>query len=199
MPSDTPQTFILASASPRRLALLEQAGIRPDRVLAAEIDEAPRKDERPGALAGRLALAKAALVATHSRGAFVLGADTVVARGRRILGKPVDEAAARRYLGLLSGCRHRVYGAISVVAPDGHTGTRLVRTFVTFKHLGAGEIEAYLASEEWQGKAGAYAIQGRAAAFVRRINGSYTNVVGLPLFETAQLLAGLGYGAAREA
>lgn len=187
--------LVLASASPRRLALLEQIGVKPDHVAAAELDEAEQKGELPGAYALRLAEAKARAVAPRFPGAFVLGADTAVARGRRILPKAEDEATARRCLDLLSGCSHRVHSAIAVIAPDGRLRQRLVTSRVAFKRLDADEIAAYLASGEWQGKAGGYAIQGRAAAFVRDLQGSYSAVVGLPLFETAQLLRGLGYRA----
>ena len=185
--------LILASASARRLDLLARIGITPYEAVPAEVDETVRRAEKPAGLSRRLAAAKAAFVAERLPGAWVLGADTVVACGRRVLPKAADEAAARRCLGLLSGRRHRVWGGVSVLAPGGRAGHRLVSTAVVFKRLEQGEIEAYLASGEWRGKAGAYAIQGRAAAFVRTISGSYTNVVGLPLYETAALLKGLGW------
>jgi septum formation protein len=185
--------LVLASASPRRLSLLRQIGIEPDAVDPAEIDETPLKGELPRAHVQRLAQAKAAAVAARQPGAFVLAADTVVALGRRILPKAEDEAAARRCLEQLSGRRHRVLGGVVLVAPEGRTAERLVTTAVRLKRLTRAEIERYLESGEWQGKAGGYAIQGRAAAFVPAINGSYSNVVGLPLAETAALLAGLGY------
>jgi septum formation protein len=194
-PSRTPCPLVLASASPRRLDLLRQIGIEPDRVVPAGIDEAPRPRELPADYARRMAREKAAAVVPDHPGAFVLAADTVVALGRRILPKPEDEATARRCLGLLSGRRHRVLGALVVAAPDGRRAERLVTTVVTVKRLQDEEIAAYLACGEWRGKAGGYAIQGRAAAFVPRINGSYPNVVGLPLAEAAALLAGLGYHA----
>ena len=185
--------LVLASASPRRLALLRQIGIEPDAVDPAEIDETPLKGELPRAHVQRLAQAKASAVAARQSGAFVLAADTVVALGRRILPKAEDEATARRCLERLSGRRHRVLGAVVLVAPEGRTAARLVTTAVRLKRLTGPEIERYLESGEWQGKAGGYAIQGRAAAFVPAINGSYSNVVGLPLAETAALLSGLGY------
>ena len=185
--------LILASASPRRRDLLAQIGITPAHIVAASLDEAPLKRELPGAHALRLAEAKARAVASQHPGAMVLGADTVVALGRRILSKADDEATARRCLALLSGRRHRVYGGVAVVAADGTARTRLVISVVAFKQLAAAEITAYLAGGEWRGKAGGYAIQGHAAAFVRFLSGSYSNVVGLPLFETAQLLNGFGY------
>ena len=188
--------FILASASPRRLELLNQIHLPPDRTEPAEIDETMRAGELPRDLAKRLAEAKARCVAESNPGAFVLGADTVVACGRRILPKPADEAEARTCLRQLSGRQHRVIGGIAVIAPDGRISGRLVTTAVTLKRLEGAEIDAYIASGEWHDKAGAYAIQGLAARFVRRINGSYSNVVGLALFEAASLLKGLGYGPA---
>ncbi len=185
--------LVLASASPRRLALLRQIGIEPEDVIPAELDERPRKGELPRAHASRLALEKAEAVAAQHGGAFVLGADTVVALGRRILPKADDLETARDCLQRLSGRRHRVLGGIAACAPDGRIARRLVTTIVKFKRLEAWEIDAYLVSEEWRGKAGGYAIQGRAAAFIPMISGSYPNVVGLPLAETAALLRGLGY------
>lgn len=190
-PADAP--LVLASASPRRLDLLVQVGIVPDIIEPAHVDESPLLDERPEALAPRLARAKAQAVAARHANVWVLGADTVVACGRRILPKPVNECEARRCLALLSGRRHRVWGGVAVVTPDGLIRLRRVVTSVGFKRLTDREIDAYLASEEWRGKAGGYAIQGHAARFVRSINGSYSNVVGLPLFEVCALLAGLGF------
>jgi septum formation protein len=187
--------LILASASPRRLDLLAQVGIRPDETVAADIDETALAREKPNELATRLALLKARHVANTFPADFVLGADTVVACGRRVLGKAADEAEARKFLSLLSGRRHRVYGGIAVIGPDGNDHTRCVMTTVHFKRLGLAEIDAYLESGEWRNKAGAYAIQGQAGTFVPRINGSYSNVVGLALTETVALLRGLGYGA----
>ena len=187
------QRFVLASASPRRLDLLAQIGIVPDAVDAADLDESPHKKELPAAHAARLADAKAARVASRHAGAFVLAADTVVAVGRRILPKAEDEAAARACLALLSGRRHRVFGGVVVIDPAGLVRHRLVRSEVVFKPLSAEDIAAYVASGEWRGKAGGYAIQGRAAALVRAVHGSYSNIVGLPLYETAALLAGAGY------
>jgi septum formation protein len=187
------QRLILASASPRRRELLAQLGIAPDAIVPAEVDEAPGKHERPEALARRLAHAKAQAVARRHRGEFVLGADTVVALGRRVLGKPVDARQAEDFLKALSGRRHRVVGAICIVDAQGKPHERVVTTAVRFKRLSAAEIAAYLDSGEWRDKAGAYAIQGRAAAFVAWIGGSYSNVVGLPLFETVTLLEGMGW------
>lgn len=188
-----PCRLILASASPRRLELLEQVGIVPDAVAPAGIDETPREGEPPRQLAFRLATAKAGAVAPEHRESWVLAADTVVACGRRALPKPGDAEEARVCLALLSGRRHRVYGGVCAVAPSGAARTRVVRTAVAFKRLSREEVDAYLAGGEWRGKAGGYAVQGRAAAFVRHIGGSWSNVVGLPLFETVGLLEGLGY------
>lgn len=185
--------FILASASPRRLDLLRQVGLVPDRVDPADIDETPRRGELPAPHAVRLAGEKASAVAARHPGAWVLAADTVVACGRRILPKTEDAAAARTSLELLSGRRHRVHGGIALAGPDGRVTTRHVETAVLFKRLTAAEIAAYLAGGEWQGKAGGYAIQGQAALFVRAIVGSYPNIVGLALFETAAMLRGRGF------
>ena len=186
-------SLILASASPRRLALLRQIGIEPRAVSPPHIDETPRKRELPVPYARRMAREKAAAVAPAHPGAFILAADTVVAVGRRLLPKAEDAATARRCLKLLSGRRHRVYGGVTIIAPDGHRIERLVTSIVWIKRLHPAEIDAYIAAGEWRGKDGGYAIQGRAAAFIPRIGGSYSNVVGLPLAETAAVLAGLGY------
>jgi septum formation protein len=181
-------SLVLASASPRRLELLRQVGLQPVRIEPADIDESPRPRELPRAYALRMARAKLAAVAGRHRGSVVLAADSVVACGRRILPKAESEAEARACLKLLSGRRHRVLGGIAIAAPDGAVRARLVETAVRFKRLEAGEIDDYIASGEWRGKAGGYAIQGRAAAFVSFLSGSYSNVVGLPLFETVGLL-----------
>ncbi len=181
---------MLASASPRRLALLAQIGLVPDRIAAPDIDETPLRDETPRLLAQRLARAKAAM---PQDGAYVLAADTVVAVGRRIMPKADDTATARKCLNLLSGRRHRVLTAVMVAAPDGRRSERLCESVVGFARLTARQIDAYLDGGEWQGKAGGYAIQGSAAAYIRFLSGSYSGVVGLPLFETAQLLRGLGW------
>ncbi|MDT3684387.1 MAG: Maf-like protein [Pseudorhodoplanes sp.] len=191
--------LVLASGSPRRLALINQAGIEPDALQPADIDEMPLKGELPRACANRLARAKAeaALAAVRLdeelRGAYIVAADTVVAVGRRILPKAelIDEAA--QCLRLLSGRNHRVHTAICLVTPKEAFRQRLVETRVRFKRLSDQDIEAYLASGEWRGKAGGYAIQGLAGSFVVKIVGSYTNVVGLPLFETVNLLQGEGF------
>jgi septum formation protein len=191
--------LVLASGSPRRLALLNQAGIEPDQLLPSDVDEIPTKGELPRAYATRLARAKgeAALEAVRRsdelRGSFIVAADTVVAVGRRILPKAelLDEAA--QCLRLLSGRNHRVYSGVCVVTPKESFRQRLVETRVRFKRLAQNDLEAYLASGEWRGKAGGYAIQGLAGCFVVKLVGSYTNVVGLPIYETIGLLAGEGY------
>ena len=180
--------LVLASASPRRRELLAQIGIVPDVIEAADLEETANPGEMPRAHAARLAEEKAKSIASKYPDAWVLGADTVVACGRRILPKAEDEDTAKACLELLSGRRHRVYGGITIVRPSGKIRTRMVETRVRFKKLERIEVEAYLTCEEWRGKAGGYAIQGRAAAFVADLNGSYSNVVGLALFETAALL-----------
>ena len=194
-PDPAKPPLILASASPRRLELLAQIGLAPSLIDPAEIDETPLPGETARQLALRLARAKAAAVAENRAGAFVLAADTVVALGRRLLGKPGDEADARRMLALLSGRAHRVLTAVAVAGPHGRSAARLSETRVRFKRLTTAEIDGYLASGEWVGKAGGYGVQGRAGAFVIALNGSYTGVVGLPLYETRALLIGLGYPA----
>ena len=190
---DPAPALVLASASPRRRDLLAQIGLIPDAVRAAEIDETPLKNELPRDLAQRLAKAKALAVAAAAGGDFVLAADTVVARGRRILPKTETEAEARACLTLLSGAAHRVYTAVVAVAPGGRSAARLVETRVRFKRLSPQDIAGYLASGEWRGKAGGYAVQGLAGRFVIALHGSYSAVVGLPLYETGSLLEGLGY------
>jgi septum formation protein len=185
--------LVLASASPRRRELLAQVGITPDEVLPADLDEAPLRDETPRRLAERLASEKARAVHALRPEAYVLAADTVVAVGRRLLGKAEDAGEARRFLELMSGRAHRVLTGVAVAAPDGRIASRLSETRLQFKRLTEQELEAYVASEEWRGKAGGYGVQGRAGAFVRGLNGSYTGVVGLPLYETVNLLTGLGW------
>jgi septum formation protein len=191
--------LVLASGSPRRVSLINRAGIEPDALRPTDIDETPKRGELPRACANRLARAKAEAayelvkVDDELRGAYILSADTVVAVGRRILPKAelLDEAA--QCLRLLSGRNHRVHTAVCLVTPAGSFRQRLVETRVRFKRLSEQDIEAYLASGEWRGKAGAYAVQGIAGSFVVKIVGSYTNVVGLPLYETTTLLLGEGY------
>ncbi len=187
--------LILASSSPRRLALLRQIGVIPERIEVPEIDETPLARELPREYVLRIAEAKAGAVAARpdAGGAYVLAADTVVACGRRILGKANDVDAAERFLRLLSGRRHRVYTGIAVTAPDRRRAARVVTTMVRFKRLDEPDIAAYLACGEWRGKAGGYAIQGRAEAFIPALNGSWSNVVGLPLATTLDLLRGLGW------
>ena len=188
-----PQILVLASASPRRLDLLRQIGLEPDRVEPADLDESPRAKETPRRLALRLAGDKAAAVAARAPGDFVLAADTVVALGRRLLGKAESEDQARAWLELLSGRGHRVYTGVAVCATSGRRAMRLAEARVRFKRLTAQEISAYLATGEWKGKAGGYAIQGRAGGFVIDVQGSYSAVIGLPLYETRSLLEGLGF------
>ncbi len=191
--------LVLASASPRRLALLQQAGIEPEYLRPASIDETPKKGEVPRSLVRRLARAKAQAAFDLSkqdealRGAYILAADTVVAVGRKVIAKTdrLDEAAAA--LQRLSGRSHRVYTAVCLVLPSGEMRHRVVETRVRMKRLSNDEIESYLGSGEWRGKAGAYAIQGIAGAFIRKLVGSYTNVVGLPLMEVVGMLQGEGF------
>jgi len=183
--------LILASASPRRLELLSRIGVTPDLVVPAEIDETPKKGELPARYACRMAAEKAAAVAEP--GALTLAADTVIAAGRRILPKAATEAEARAALSLLSGRRHRVLSAVTLIDADGRARHRLSTSTVAFKRLSEEELRAYLDSAEWQGKAGSYAIQGRAQALIRSISGSYSGIVGLPLFETRALLRAAGY------
>jgi septum formation protein len=183
--------LILASASPRRLELLAQIGVAPLEILPADIDETPRRGEPSWRLAVRLAEVKARAVVALRPGATVLAADTVVACGRRILGKPADGKEAERFLRLLSGRRHRVHGGLALIDAAGRVRLRRSSTMVQFRRLAEPQIQAYLASEEWRDKAGGYAIQGRAAAFVSAINGSYSNVVGLDLALVAAMLESL--------
>ena len=188
-PRVTPR-LVLASASPRRLDLLAQAGLVPGRVAPADVDETPLPRELPRACALRLARAKAEAVPA-APDEIVLAADTIVAVGRRMLGKPGDAAEAAAFLALLYGRRHRVVTGVALRSP-GACRLRAVETAVRFRHLDAAEIDAYVATGEWQGKAGGYGIQGRAAAFIPWIGGSHANVVGLPLVETLALLSGAG-------
>jgi septum formation protein len=186
-------TFILASASPRRIELLARLGIVPDGVDPADIDETPGKTEIPRDHAQRLAREKCAAVAARHPGALVLAADTVVGVGRRILPKAEDEATARHCLELLSGRRHRVTTAVAVADASGQIRERISETIVTFHRLDAAAIETLIAAGDWRGKAGGYALQGSAEAWVRWLSGSWSGVVGLPLAETRALLAASGY------
>jgi len=193
------QTLVLASGSPRRIELLQQAGIEPSRVFPADIDETPLRAEHPRSLAKRLSkekAEKASAALTKEAGyaqGFILAADTVVAVGRRILPKAETADEATNCLQLLSGRAHRVYTGVCLITPGGKLRQRLVETRVRFKRLPREEIASYLASGEWRGKAGGYAVQGLAGSFVIKLAGSYTNVVGLPLYETMALLAGEGF------
>ena len=187
------QQLVLASGSARRRDLLRQIGIEPSIVDPPHIDERHRPRELPLTYAGRMARGKLAAIAPRHPGCWVLAADTVVACGRRILPKAETEADARACLALLSGRRHRVLGGIAIAGPDGRSAHRVVTTVVAFKRLTAREIDAYVATGDWHGKAGGYAIQGHAATFIPWINGSYGNVVGLSLSDTVAMLTGLGW------
>lgn len=193
--SQLPQ-LVLASASPRRRDLLAQIGIQPDLVQAADLDETPNKTELPAQYASRIAAEKARAVAAFCDG-FVLAGDTVVACGRRILPKAETEAVARSCLQLLSGRQHRVYGGIAIVTPDRRLVQRTVHSKVKFCRLTPPDIDRLVASGDWQGKAGGYAIQGAAARYIRHIGGSYSNIVGFSLFDVAALLDAVGYAPAR--
>jgi septum formation protein len=196
VPTEAPAArppLVLASASSRRLELLARIGAQPDRVLRLDLDETPRKAELPRQHAERLARAKAEAAHAEAPGAIVLAADTVVGVGRRILGKPAEEAEARRFLELMSGRRHRVMTGVCLIRPDGRRSERLVTTILAFQRLTEAQIAAHLESGEWRDVAGGYQIQKRAEAWVRFLSGSHSNVVGLPLFETAQLLRGAGW------
>ena len=185
--------LILASASPRRLDLLKRIGVEPNAVIPADIDETPLKGELPRVYAARMAAEKAAALGQRERGSLILAADTVVAVGRRILGKAETESEARRSLSLLSGRRHHVLSAVTLIDAAGTARHRLSDSMVAFKRLSEEELDHYLASGEWQGKAGGYAIQGRAEALIRQMAGSYSGVMGLPLYETRALLISAGY------
>lgn len=195
--------LVLASASPRRLALLQQVGIEPDALIPADVDETPRRNESPRALAERLASAKAEkaheVVAHRSdmQGSFLLAADTVVCVGRRVLPKCEITDEVLTCLRLLSGRAHRVFTGVSLITPTGKRRHRLVESRVRFKRLSSMEIDSYIETGEWQGKAGGYAIQGRAAAFVVRLVGSHSAVIGLPLYETVSMLGGEGFEVSR--
>jgi len=186
--------LVLASSSPRRIELLAQVGIVPDHIDPADIDETPLKGETPPRLAARLATTKAQVVAARRPEAVVIAADTVVAVGRRFLEKAADEAEATRFLKLLSGRNHKVFTGVAVVR-NGQVSSRVNETRVTFKPLSQAEIAAYVAGGDWRGKAGGYGIQGPAAAFIQRIVGSHSSVMGLPLYEAVQLLHGVGWRA----
>ena len=185
--------LILASASPRRLQLLAQVGVVPDAIDPADLDESALPGETPRRLVLRLAVEKARAVAVRHPGAFVLGADTLVAVGRRVLSKPADEGEARKMLGLLSGRPHKVLTGVAVTGSDGRVASRISETRVTFKRVTPQEADRFIASGEWADAAGGYKIHQGAGAFVTALSGSYTGVVGLPLYETLALLRGLGW------
>lgn len=176
---------------------MEQIGITPDLVAPTDVDETALKGEKPLAHVKRLALKKAKAAANKNKGNFVLAADTIVTLGARVIGKPADAAQAEKFLKTLSGKRHRVITSVVVINADGKLGQKTVATTVNFKRLSADEIKSHLASLEWQDKGGGYAVQGKAGAFIKSLNGSYSNVVGLPLYETWCLLSGLGYKGAK--
>lgn len=185
--------LVLASASPRRLELLARIGVTPDAVAPADIDESHGEAELPRLYAARMAAEKAAAVQRSHPAALILAADTVVAAGRRILPKTEVEEEARQALLLLSGRRHRVLSALTLIDAEGKARHRLSTSIVAFKRLATDELDSYIASGEWRGKAGGYAIQGRAEALVRFLSGSHSGVMGLPLYETRALLRGAGY------
>jgi septum formation protein len=185
--------LILASSSPRRRELLASLGVTPHQIISPEIDETPLKKEAPQDYVKRIAVEKAKAVHLRVPDAYILAADTIVERGRKIILKAENAGDARRILVSLSGKRHRVYTSVCVISPDGKEANRTVLTRLSFKRLMDEDLEAYLRSKEWEGKAGAYGIQGMAAKFVTYLSGSYTNVIGLPLYETECLLKGLGF------
>ena len=187
------QRLILGSASPRRLQLLSILGITPDQVIAADINEDAHKGELPRPYVQRIAFEKNEALKDQAKDAYLLTSDTLVAVGRRLLMKPADENEARQFLDLLSGRAHKVMTAVVLRAPDGRVSQRISTTRVQVKRLSSLEIDDYIASSDWKGKAGGYAIQGRFQAYIRQITGSESGVVGLPLYETAQMLTGLGY------
>ncbi len=185
--------LILASSSPRRVELLAQIGIVPDAIIPADIDETPAKGEHPRALAQRLAIQKAEKISPLHTDAFVLGADTTVACGQRLMDKPKDADDARRILNILSGRRHRVFGGICLITPSGKKLARLCETIVSSRRLSKAEIDDYIQSGDWEGKAGSYAIQGVASTFIKFISGSYSNIIGLSLYDVARMLDSAGY------
>lgn len=193
MTTSSQPPLILASASPRRVALLAQLSITPDEIIPADIDETPHKGELPIPYAKRMAETKARHIATQNPGAFVIGGDTVVACGRRILPKAETEAEARACMSLLMGRSHRVIGGMALACPDGRLLVRHTLSHVQMRRLDKSEMESYIAQGDWQGKAGGYAIQGEAARFIKQIRGSYSQIMGLDLYLTAQLLRGTGY------
>ena len=191
--SEKSKPLILASASPRRKELLAEQGIIPDHIIPADIDETPLKGELPRPYVKRMAVEKAQAVATDYKGSFILAADTVVVMGRRILQKPEDASEAYKFLSLMSGRRHKVIGGICLITPEGKNITRVIETTVKFKHLTHEEKQFYIDSKEWDGKAGGYAIQGLASQFIPFISGSYSNIVGLSIYDTLAMLRGDGF------
>jgi len=185
--------LILASASPRRKDLLTEQNIIPDAIIPADIDETPLKGELPRPYVMRMAIEKGRAIAPNYPTHYTLSADTVVVMGRTILQKPVDATESYKFLSKMSGRRHRVMGGICLITPDGKEITRVVETVVKFKSLTHDEKQAYVTSGEWEGKAGGYGIQGLASQFIPYINGSYSNIVGLSVFDTAQMLRGNGF------
>ena len=192
MSGSTSPILILASASPRRLDLLATMGVVPDQIIPADIDETPHKTEIPKPHAQRLAVEKASAIRSSHKNAYILAADTVVGVGRRILPKAEDEQTAKQCLELLSGRSHRVFTGVCLISPEGAIISRVVETRLKMKRLSNYEMKSYLESEEWNGKAGGYGIQGLAGAFISNIIGSYSNVVGLPVYETRNMLIGAG-------
>lgn len=187
------QKLLLASASPARLELLRRAGLVPDKVESADIDETPLKNESPRAMVLRLAKEKAAVMHKIYPDYFIIAADTTAARGMRIIGKAENEKEARKIIGLLSGVRHRVYTGVSIISPQGKQTSKVIETMVKFRRMSKEEIDKYLESDEWKGKAGCFALQGRASAYIESINGSFTSVIGLPVAQTFNMLKNIGY------
>ena len=188
----TEDKLILASASPRRLQLLEQIGVKPSLVEMPTVDEVPFKSEKPSEFAKRMAFLKASQIFNLNRNKYILAADTVVAIGRKIIPKPETEEHVRKSISLLGGRNHRVYGGICLMKPGGEVLLRMVETRVFMRRLSNDELSDYVAYGDWRGKAGSYAIQGRAAQYIKKISGSYSNVVGLDLYMTSRLLKGCG-------
>ena len=185
--------LVLASASARRVELLKQIGITPDIVIPADINETPIKNEKPRDLAQRLSMEKAKHVFNQNKNCYVLAADTVVACGQQVLDKATSAEQASKYIQKLSSRRHHVYGGITLITPEGKSITRLCDTMVQFKKLSAQDIRSYIESNEWNGKAGGYAVQGFAGSFVKYLSGSYSNVVGLSLYDTMNILQSGSY------
>jgi septum formation protein len=185
--------LVLASASPARKALLEAAGFKPDLILPADIDETPRKDEKPTAYVQRLAEEKALTIQKLHPNAYIIAADTIAVMGARIIGKAADRAEAEKIITRFSGRRHRVLTGLCILSPNGKKSVRLVSSAVKCRMVQAAEIQTYLDSGEWEGKSGCYGLQGRASAFIETINGSYTSIIGLPIAETIAILNGMGF------